>query len=219
MVNIHKKRKSFIDLTGNKYTRLTVIGFAGSRHRKSYWNCLCECGNEKIIRSDPLKDGSIRSCGCLNKEKTRERTTIHNGCGTPEYTSWQSMKARCYCKSAAEYPNYGGRGIIVCDRWKGSFINFLSDMGKKPKPEYSLDRINNDGNYESGNCRWASKTTQSRNTRVRKKNKTGLSGVSWTANRWLVGIGMMGKMKYIGRFSSFFEACCARKSAENKYWG
>jgi len=218
MADIQSKRKSFVNLTGNKYARLTVVDFAGSQGRKSLWRCLCACGNEKIIRSDSLKSGSVKSCGCLSKEKTRERSTIHSGCGTAEYVAWQSMKARCYSKNAVEYPNYGGRGVTVCGRWKNSFIDFLGYMGKKPKPEYSLDRINNDGVYEPGNCRWATKTTQSRNTRLRKANKSGIPGVRKPRNKWVVCIGVKGKTIYLGRFSSFFDACCARKSGENKYW-
>lgn len=128
------------------------------------------------------------------------------------------MKSRCYTKSNCEYKNYGGRGISVCDRWVASFINFIDDMGVKPSSSYSIERIDNNGNYEPSNCKWASKTEQSRNIRVRKTNKLGIRGVCKGKNRWTSYIGVDNKNIHLGRFNDFFEACCARKSAENKYW-
>lgn len=145
------------DLTGMSFSRLTVIGEA----RKHYWLCRCECGVEKSIYQSNLISGRTRSCGCLNRENLNVKGT-HRKTGTEAYRVWAAMKARCYRVTSKDYPNWGGRGITVCDRWKNSFENFLEDMGDRP-PGFTIDRIDVNGNYEPGNCRWATKEQQSRN--------------------------------------------------------
>lgn len=146
------------DLSGVAFGRLTVLRHVGSNaHRVSMWECRCECGTIKTVIRSVLKSGESRSCGCLD----RERRTTHGHCKpyTGEYRSWRSMLARC---SDASRKSYGGRGIVVCDRW-AKFEHFIADMGLKPSPRHTLDRINSNGNYEKQNCRWANWTEQGRN--------------------------------------------------------
>ncbi len=157
-----------VDLTGKRFGRLTVIGRGpdqprGRTHRVQ-WHCRCDCGNECVCASTNLVQGKSRSCGCLQIDTI----TTHNRTGTPEHRTWIAMKSRCYTKSNIGYPYYGGRGITVCDRWLHSFENFLSDMGERPGPEYSLDRINPNGNYRPDNCRWATRETQDNNRRANR---------------------------------------------------
>lgn len=159
-----------IDETGNKYGRLIVVKKSDRRsgNRCIYWICECECGNKYEVRSDALRGGITRSCGCLISDSTRQRMTVHGhsarGQITSTYRSWQGSIGRCTNPNNPAWEYYGGRGIKVCNSWRESFENFLADMGECPEG-YSIDRIDNDGNYEPGNCRWASKTQQSRNSR------------------------------------------------------
>lgn len=164
------------DLAGIRFGRLIALSIAGKeRDRHLRWNCICDCGNNTIVSSTNLIQGNIISCGCYKKEKMSNKFKTHNKSNTKEYNSWKSMKIRCYLDRAKEYHNYGGRGITVCERWRNSFENFLSDMGECPKG-YSIDRIDNNGNYEPGNCRWADYITQANNTRANRlityKDKT-----------------------------------------------
>lgn len=162
-----------LDLVGQNFGRLSVLSRDGSRNSKSTWKCRCSCGNVKIISSTGLMSGKSRSCGCLQKEEQSERITKsntvhgHNKAGTgnqsPTWNSWSSMKKRCNTKSHVSYPSYGGRGIKVCERWN-DFGNFLADMGERPIGK-TLDRIDVNGNYEPGNCRWATLSEQQKNKR------------------------------------------------------
>lgn len=165
------------DLTGLVCGELTVIeldGIRGTKKRR-YWKCLCSCGNTSYVRSDAFTGGNkINSCGCVNRERSRQfylKKGHNKSRRAVEYNSWDGMHQRCYNPKNKRYPSYGGRGIIVCDRWKGTggFINFIADMGKKPTLKHSLDRIDVNGNYEPSNCRWATNTEQNRNKRENVK--------------------------------------------------
>lgn len=160
--------------TSRLYGRLLPIEPVGKdKYRNILWKCICTCGNIHITKSHLLRSGESKSCGCLQKEIVskiaKKLFTTHNKTHTPEYQSWADMKKRCYNKNSIDYPNYGERGIIVCDKWlgKSGFSNFYIDMGKRPSENHSVDRYpNTNGNYEPTNCRWGTDYEQSRNKRV-----------------------------------------------------
>lgn len=195
--------KNLIDITGQKFGRLTILShynFTDEKgYRRSYWICKCDCGNEYHTQSNPLRTGRIKSCGCFNRDRITTHGQTKNKQISRAWQSWRTMKSRCYRITDCSYKNYGGRGISVCNRWKESFENFFADMGECPE-NHSLDRINVDGDYEPENCRWADSITQANNTRFNTKiTHNGITktitewsrefGVSWTTirNRWRKG--------------------------------
>lgn len=138
----------------------------------------------------------------------------HGMYGTTEYITWRNIKQRCYNKNKQHYQHYGGRGIKVCDRWIDSFENFYRDMGDRPSPRHSIDRINTNGDYSPENCRWATPEQQAATKNLSKRSKSGVSGVIFVQSRgkWIVTHGKT----YLGWTDDFFEACCIRKSFDNK---
>lgn len=168
-----------IDMRHEVFGRLTVLGRSTSKRKGGYWDCLCKCGARTQVRRDSLLDGSIRSCGCLSKE----RSTTHGhagGGGSKTYHIWASMLARCRTTTHAAYANYGARGIKVCDEWL-DYSRFLADMGEKPRGK-SLDRINNNLGYSAENCRWATPKEQNNN---RRNNVTiTIGGIEKTLTEW-----------------------------------
>ena len=150
-----------LDLTGKVFGRWTVIERSANMGRHVQWFCKCECGKTGFASSTNLMSGGSRSCGCLQIDTV----TTHGELRSPEYRAWAAMKSRCYTKSNCGYPYYGERGVIVCERWKYDFENFLTDMGRKPSSEYSLDRIDPAGNYCPDCCRWAIREVQDNNRR------------------------------------------------------
>lgn len=164
-----KRRSDFNDLTGQRFNRLLVIDEMPriATYRQSIWHVRCDCGVEKFaVTYGALMAGKTQSCGCLRKElaKYRGPEKYLRGNRNPLWTTYQGMKQRCYNQNTKAYPSYGGRGIVICQRWLDSFDDFVDDVGERPK-DHSLDRINNNGNYEPSNCRWASIMTQAHNKR------------------------------------------------------
>jgi hypothetical protein len=159
------------DMAGLRFGMLVVV----ARAKPGAWLCRCDCGCEKVIRRSALKGGTTRSCGCSSVALRLSAPRYHHRTRSPAWRSWSHMIWRCRTDA-----RYAGRGIAVCERWR-EFANFLADMGER-SPGTSLDRINNDGNYEPGNCRWATQAVQCGNTRRTRKIEIG--GVVRTMSEW-----------------------------------
>jgi hypothetical protein len=166
-----------INIVGKRFARLLVVSRAPglTKSGKPHWKCRCDCGSVHFVDGRDLRRGHSRSCGCLRAETAPRNNPPKHGHtrrqgrdrSTPEYLSWKSMIQRCFNPKATGYDRYGACGISVCDRWR-LFENFLADMGERPAG-HSLDRIDNDGDYEPGNVRWATREQQANNKRPRKK--------------------------------------------------
>jgi hypothetical protein len=183
-------RPQFPDLTDCVFYRLTVLARDPDDRRK--WICRCRCGRVKKVVGWSLLKLKSKSCGCLRAEMVAAKNTTHGyafkGRQRPEYMSWCAMMARCTNENVEYFHLYGGRGINVCDRWQDSFVAFLEDMGPKPTNLHQIDRIDTNGNYEPGNCRWA---TPSENQRNRRNNKLITAfGVTMTQAEWSERSGM-----------------------------
>jgi hypothetical protein len=159
-------RKPRQDLAGRQFGQLVVLGKSNrtdNGRNFPFWLCRCECGTEKDVDGAALKSGLTKSCGCGRAANFRT-DGLHTRYRR-EYAVWQQAIQRCHNPTAQGYGRYGARGIEVCDRWRSSFAAFIEDMGPRPGDDLSLDREDNDGNYEAGNCRWATRVQQCRNMR------------------------------------------------------
>lgn len=191
---------------GYKFGRLTVVEFVGFKQyttqRQSLWKCLCECGSVKFCTAANIMSGTIKSCGCWNRERSSEHAktflrkvnTKHGLSYHPLYDAWDAMIGRCYNPEDKDYANYGGRGIKVCDRWR-DVRNYVTDLVQRPDG-MTLDRIDVDGDYSPENCKWSLFREQNLNTRFNLDvPNVYLDGISWKAIfQW------RGERHYVGMF-------------------
>lgn len=192
---------------GMKFGRLTVLYVVGES-----CICLCSCGAEKTIKNCNLRSGDSRSCGCLRKEDRARRNATHLLTMSKTYICWTNMKARCFNEKHHRYPSYGKRGITVCERWRDSFENFLSDMGEAPEGR-TIDRIDVDGDYEPDNCRWATREQQNNNKRT--SVKLSVDGELKTAAEWSA-ISGVARRTIVGRIGLGWDAKAAVFEAVRK---
>ncbi len=178
------------DLTGREFGELVVLGHSHNEGGYSFWFCRCKnCGKEKPIRRNALVNasGGSKSCGCRSQESLAANRKTHGCCSrdgaTKEYRAWESMISRCERTTGKSVKSYRSKGVTVCQRWRESFENFLADMGHSPTEEHTVDRRDNDGNYEPGNCRWATRKEQMRNTS--KNHPVTIAGVTKTLVEWV----------------------------------
>lgn len=184
------------DYVGKKYNRLFIISFSHTKDYRKHMFVRCDCGKELTVPLSSILSEHNKSCGCLSRELSSERGKTsnlkHGMFGKPTYKSWSHMISRCYTPNDKKFPRYGGRGITVCDRWRGSFENFLEDMGVKPADEgnlrYTLGRIDNDGDYCKENCRWETPSQQS-NNRSTCKSIT-INGETLNRTQWIKKLGI-----------------------------
>jgi hypothetical protein len=155
----------FKDITGQRFGMLTVSKCVGRDHRgKALWACECDCGVRHTTLGESLRSGRAKSCGCRQRVSWK-KLVKHNMSDTPEHHAWRKMIGRCTNPNDKRYAEYGGRGITICPEWRTNFEAFFSDLGKRPSPLHSVERLNANGNYEPGNCVWATTLEQARNTR------------------------------------------------------
>lgn len=164
------KTRKVIDISGQKFGRLTVVSFAGykiqgkSNHKTSAWKCKCVCGNEIVVTKSLLKSGNTKSCGCLKSENNRKTWTKHGLCNTRLYKIFSMMKDRCYNKNSKAYMYYGGKGVSICDEWLNDFQVFYNwAIQNGYNDNLTIERMDVNGNYEPNNCKWITQSEQTRN--------------------------------------------------------
>jgi hypothetical protein len=192
---------AFVDHSGKKVGRLLVMYRIPKKpgDKNVFWHCQCDCGSTTVAAGANLGKTTF-SCGCLAKDtaanilKGNTYTRTHNMSKTTEYRIWSKMLQRCYNPRNHKYHIYGARGISICDRWKDSFESFYIDMGARPSSAHSIDRIDNNGNYEPGNCRWATNREQMRNTRA--NNFIEIEGISLCVLDWTKKLGVTRQKPY-----------------------
>lgn len=225
MRKLGQENKQFKDFTGQKFGKLQVLGFSHfkdqpSGQRKSQWNCVCECGNTCLVAGYNLTTDHTTSCGCVQKQRTSTAKTTHGMTESTTYKTWLSMKERCTNPNSQSYKEYGGVGVLVCERWINSFENFLEDMGVRPRG-MSLNRINSVNLYSKETCEWASCSLQGYDQKIRNTNTSGKTGVSYNnrQQKWCSYIHKDNKRIHLGFFELKEDAIKARLIAEIQYFG
>lgn len=204
----------FIDRTGQIFGRLQVICRVGTdKNKKVLWECVCSCGKKVLVNSGSLVTGNTISCGCFLKE----RITKHGGWNKASYNTWRAMMRRCYNPKDKDYHKYGAAGITVYAPWH-EYSVFAKDVGE-PFGDQTLDRIDPHGSYTPQNCRWASLTTQNRNIRMSKRNKSGVRGVIKIGPSWYAQITAKQTVFRSKAFPSIEAATLARQALERTHWG
>lgn len=189
-----KRGPRFKDISGQRFGRLVVLRLDRMEKLygtfKSFWVCRCDCAAELVVCGNNLRSGNTKSCGCFRLEVRATNTRTHGLSRSRLYNTWQCMIRRCCNPENPAYADYGGRGITVCDEWRNDFPKFLADMGHPPTRRHSLDRIDNDAGYCKENCRWATKQTQSRNSR--RNVQIEFHGESHCVSEWaeIIGVDM-----------------------------
>lgn len=209
-----------INLTGKKFNRLLVLEYShSSKNNGAVWKCLCDCGKRTLCFSSQVSRGHVKSCGCLQREKTSELAT-HRKTSTVIYRRWAAMKSRCNTPSATNYNIYGGRGITYCPEWE-TFENFYNDMGEGFSDELELDRINVNGDYCKENCRWTTHEENNYNKTRQLNNTSGKSGVSFNSKRkqWRSYINKDKKRIELGYFDNYKDAVEVRVLEELELYG
>lgn len=184
-----RKRKPFKDFTNTRLGRLVVLKEAPFDKRGNMqWLCRCDCGTEKIVAGSSLMRGATKSCGCLNKEVAARKSTTHGLSRHPLHTTWLNIIQRCTNPSNKRFPQYGGRGITICESWRHDFARFLSDMGEKPSPLHTIERRNNNRGYSKDNCSWELPEVQANN----KSNNRFIqfAGKKQTVTQWSREVGI-----------------------------
>ena len=184
-----------------------------SKQKKRFGLYKCGfCGSEFKTDTNSIKSKNTKSCGCYNIKKLKERSANHGLKGIRLYSIWSNIKTRTLNSNFKQYNDYGGRGITICDEWKNDFMSFYAwAMSNGYSDDLSIDRIDNDGNYEPNNCRWTTQTIQNRNQRISSKNTSGYKGVSYNKdnNKYLVRININKKNTYLGYFQTAVEGAIA----------
>ena len=206
-----------LNMTGQRFGRLVVVGRSGRVNKQGspYWLCRCDCGGETATQAGHLRNGHTQSCGCHRRDRSIEANTTHGASHSPEYLCWSAMKARCLNSNHDDYHLYGGRGITICDAWLNDFAAFRRDMGKRPAG-HTVDRIDADGNYEPSNCRWARQITQVINRR--RKAAAGLGVQRIERKHSPVFVARIGQ-RYLGTFASPEQARAAYEAAALDTYG
>lgn len=204
------------DYVGRIFGKLTVISFCErKKNERQYAECLCECGNSKIVSIAHLMDGGTRSCGCDWHKGT------HGIAGSRIYRIWHGMKVRCYKKTNHKYKYYGAKGVIICKEWLDNPLKFKEwALSNGYSDDLSIDRIDNDGNYEPSNCKWSTNSEQGHNMGMFSHNTSGVKGVYFSnkSQKWIAQIKNNNKSIHLGSFDDIHSAEFSRKQAELKYW-
>lgn len=166
-----------LNIVGKKFGKLTVVKLAYVKDKASFWDCICDCGKQKVVKGSELTANRVKSCGCLQKETLIERNKKHGLTKTRLYSIYCGIKSRCFNSNQKSYKNYGGRNITICDEWLADFMNFYNwAVSSGYKRNLTIDRKDNNGNYNPLNCHWVNYAEQAQNRREHKLNPRNKKG-------------------------------------------